>query len=82
MSVTQRSHIFENASQIEHKSPVLFSLVFYHRTTTIGDIKESMKHLSRLLIVGEKVLAAVISLHQQLLMLLLPLMMLWSSGDW
>jgi len=57
-------------------------VVFYHRTTTIGDIKEIMKHLSRLLVVGEKVLASVISLHQQLLMLLLPLMMLWPSGDW
>jgi len=31
---------------------------------------------------GEEILAGVISLHQQLLMLLLPLMMLWSSGDW
>ena len=71
-----------NASQIGQKSSVLFSVVFYHRTTTIGDIKEIMKHLSRLLVVGEKVLASVISLHQQLLMLLLPLMMLWPSGDW
>jgi len=30
-----------------------------------------------------KELSAIVSLHQQLLMmLLLPLMMLWSSGDW
>jgi len=43
----------------------------------------SMKHLSRLLVVGEKVLAGVINLHQQLLMLLLlAVMMLWSSGHW
>ena len=27
-------------------------------------------------------MSAVIRLHQQLLMMLLPLMMLWSSGDW
>jgi len=27
-------------------------------------------------------MTAFISLRQQLLMLLLPLMMLWSSGDW
>ena len=57
-------------------------MVLYNRTTTIGDINEITKHLSRLLVVGEKVLAGVISLHQQLLMLLLPLMMLWSSEDW
>jgi len=29
-----------------------------------------------------KELSASVSLHQQLLMLLLPLMTLWSSGDW
>jgi len=57
-------------------------MVLYNRTTTIGDINEITKHLSRLLVVGAKVLAGVISLHQQLLMLLLPLMMLWSSEDW
>jgi len=30
----------------------------------------------------QKKLSIIISLHQQLLMWLLPLMMLWSSGDW
>jgi len=36
---------------------------------------------SRMSTVSKELRAAVISLHQQLLMLL-PLMMLWSSGDW
>jgi len=40
------------------------------------------QRLRSLFIVDEEVLAGVISLHQQLLMLLLPLMMLWSSVDW
>jgi len=44
------------------------------------DIKKIMKHLSRLLVVDEQVLAGVISLHQMLM--LLAVMTLRSSGDW
>jgi len=32
--------------------------------------------------VVNKELSAIMSRYQQLLMMLLPLMMLWSSGDW
>jgi len=46
--------------------------------TTIADIK-TVKHLRRLMTVSQ---AAIVSLHQQLLLMLLPLMMLWSSADW
>ena len=46
--------------------------------TTIADIK-TVKRLRRLMAVSQ---AAIVSLHQQLLLMLLPLMMLWSSADW
>jgi len=66
-----------NASQTGHDIAVHFS----RQLLSAVDYIEIMKHLRRILVVNEKILAGVISLHQQLLMLL-PLMMLWSSGDW
>ena len=69
--------------QLERNTEVSISnIICLPRGARTRPTAEHLKRLRGLLIVNENVLTGVISLHQQLLMMLLPLTLLWSSGVW